>query len=430
MFPGSQGQRQMQDKHHRALPILFFTEMWERFSYYGMRGLLIFYLTKHLLMSDAAAGKIYGAYTALVYLAPLLGGYAADNILGRIKSVYIGGILMMIGHFSLALEGIFFFYAGLAFLIFGNGFFKPNMSSLLGELYTEKQTLRESAYTIFYMGINIGGAFGPLLCGYIGEKYGWHYGFSLAGFGMFIGLVQFYFGRGLIGNVGEFKPSAVSEHRDVPLSRSEKNSLVYLAVLGFFALFFWIPYEQMGSAVSLFTDRKTDRFVFGTEIPASMFQSVNGFMILMFAPITAGIWTALSKEKKDLAISSKFILAVILLGLSYLVLYFGEIFTGNAKTPLIYLMLYYALLTFGELCISPVGLSMAVRLAPVKFSVTVVGFWFTANAVSHYVSGWLSGAYFKWFSVHDFFLFLALVCFGSAVILSVFSRKLEELLNE
>ncbi|HNI99322.1 MAG TPA: MFS transporter, partial [Leptospiraceae bacterium] len=134
----------MQDKHHRALPILFFTEMWERFSYYGMRGLLIFYLTKHLLMSDAAAGKIYGAYTALVYLAPLLGGYAADNILGRIKSVYIGGILMMIGHFSLALEGIFFFYAGLAFLIFGNGFFKPNMSSLLGELYTEKQTLRES----------------------------------------------------------------------------------------------------------------------------------------------------------------------------------------------------------------------------------------------------------------------------------------------
>jgi len=409
--------------HHRGLIVLFFTEMWERFSYYGMRALLVLYLSKHLGFSDLAAGQVYGAYTALVYLTPLLGGYLADKYLGNRNATYLGGILMMLGHFSLAFDKLSFFYLGLGFLILGNGFFKPNISTMVGRLYEDRPWMRESAYTYFYMGINIGGSFGPLLCGYIGETFGWHLGFGLAGLGMLLGLLQFKLGEKLLGKVGiGVNYKNLDQNSSInSLLPEEKKRVIFIFIISFFSIFFWVPYEQMGSSVNLYTDRMVDRVLFGQEIPASVFQSINGFLILAFAPITAWFWKFLHNKNLELSIPAKFILSFLLLGLSHLFLYMGEI-QATQKANILYLLVYYILLTLGELCISPVGLSTVAKVAPEKLASFLMGIWFLSNAISHYLSGWLSGAYSKWFVVHEFFLFLSFLSF-LAIILLLFIKK-------
>ena len=303
----------MEEKHPIGLRVLFFTEMWERFSYYGMRALLALYLTKYLNFTDSQAGQVYGVYTALVYLTPLFGGYLADRFLGNRRAIYIGGILMMFGHLSLAIDKLIFFYLGLGFLILGNGFFKPNISTMLGKLYEEKPNLRESAFTYFYMGINIGGSVGPLICGFIGEKFGWHFGFGLAGFGMFTGLVQLYFGKKFLGEVGKAPnyQSFYEQTTKIKLSLSDKKKVLFIILLSLTSIFFWIPYEQMGSSINLYTDRRVDRVLFGLEIPASVFQSVNGFLILLFAPLIAWFWNNLNRNYKDFSLVSKIIFSFL-----------------------------------------------------------------------------------------------------------------------
>ena len=404
-------------KHHSALPILFFTEMWERFSYYGMRALLVLYLVKQLNFTDYRAGIVYGTYTGLVYLTPILGGYISDRYIGKKVAILLGGVLMMLGHLTLALDSLNTFYLGLLFLILWNGFFKPNISTLLGNLYDSKEGLRDSAFTIFYMGINIGGSLGPLFCGYIGEVYGWHYGFSLAGIGMFLGLLVFSFGVKKIDSsffiINKFSNNKDKSEKE-KLSKLERNKVFLLFFLAIMSIFFWVPYEQMGTSVNLFTDRNVDRTLFGFEIPTSTFQSINGFLILILAPIFALIWQKLSQKKLEPSVPLKFAIGFILLGFSYLILLINN---GDSKTSITLLIGYYFLLTMGELCVSPVGLSTVSRLAPSRFASSLMGVWFMSNAISHYISGWFSGAYSSWMSIQELFLFLGVISLISALLL-------------
>ena len=318
----NQGEINIPVKHHVALPYLFFTEMWERFSYYGMRALLVLYLTKYFHFSDLEAGKVYGAYTGLVYLTPILGGYLSDKFLGSRNSIFIGGICMMLGHLTLAFDSLLAMYWGLFFLIIGNGFFKPNISTLVGKLYKDREELRDSAFTIFYMGINIGGSLGPLFCGYIGEVYGWHYGFSLAAIGMAFGLFVFYKSLSKLGDLGitPDKSINISQQNQSKLTILEIKKIFLLIFLAIMSIFFWVPYEQMGTSVNLFTDRVVDRNIYSLNIPASVFQSVNGFLILIFAPIFALIWQKLAVKKIEPNVPTKFAIGFIFLGISYLIL--------------------------------------------------------------------------------------------------------------
>ncbi len=390
--------------------------MWERFSYYGMRALLVLYLTKYFQFSDLEAGKVYGAYTGLVYLTPILGGYVSDKYLGSRNSIFIGGACMMFGHLTLAFDSLLALYWGLFFLIIGNGFFKPNISTLVGKLYNDREELRDSAFTIFYMGINIGGSLGPLFCGYIGEVYGWHYGFSLAAIGMALGLLVFYKSLSKLGDLGITPERSLNETKDEQskLTTIEIKKIFLLVFLAIMSVFFWVPYEQMGTSVNLFTDRAVDRNIFSFEIPASVFQSVNGFLILIFAPVFAMIWQKLGAKKMEPNVPTKFAIGFIFLGISYFILIISP---PNAKVPVFYLFLYYILLTLGELCVSPVGLSTATKLAPDKFASSLMGVWFLSNAVSHYISGWFSGAYSQWMELNQLFLFLGCISILSGVFL-------------
>ena len=296
----------MRDTHPKGIYILFFTEMWERFSYYGMRALLILYLVKFFKYDDECAGSIYGAYTGLVYLTPILGGYIADKLIGFKNAIFIGGTLMMCGHISLAFSSIEFFYLGLLLLILGNGFFKPNISTYLGTLYKDKPELKDSGFTIFYMGINLGGMFGPLLCGYLGEVYGWHYGFGLAGVGMFAGLIVFKLGLPILSANELTESKSDLKQTSDELTLEEKSRILVILILSVFTMFFWFAFEQAGSSMNLFADRYMERNLLGVEIPASMFQSFNAFLILLLAPFFARLWTGLIRIDKEPNTTLKF----------------------------------------------------------------------------------------------------------------------------
>ena len=377
----------MRDTHPKGIYILFFTEMWERFSYYGMRALLILYLVKFFKYDDEYAGSIYGAYTGLVYLTPILGGYIADKLIGFKNAIFIGGTLMMCGHISLAFSSIEFFYLGLLLLILGNGFFKPNISTYLGTLYKDKPELKDSGFTIFYMGINLGGMFGPLLCGYLGEVYGWHYGFGLAGVGMFAGLIVFKLGLPILSANELTESKSDLKQTSDELTLEEKSRILVILILSVFTMFFWFAFEQAGSSMNLFADRYMERNLLGVEIPASMFQSFNAFLILLLAPFFARLWTGLIRIDKEPNTTLKFSIAFVLLGIGFLFLVFGSTgITPNSqvKTGMIWLILAYLFQTMGELCISPVGLSMVSKLSPARFGGMLMGTWFLSNAISHY----------------------------------------------
>lgn len=420
--------------HPKGLYMLFFAEMWERFSYYGMRALLIFYLTKHWLFSDGSANLIYGAYASLVYITPVLGGYLADRYLGQRKAVLFGGLLLAIGHSLMAVEGnggqsdpaINVFWGALAFIIVGSGFLKANISVMVGQLYKLTDVRRDGAYTIFYMGINVGAAIGTILVGYLGETIGWGYGFGLAGIGMLLGVVVFVLGKAALNGAGE---------APVPLTKSTEwmlyaigvvsvgviwfliqyqsviqNLLVVSGVglLGYvlyetfkldkeprermFAILFlislnplfWGLFEQAGGSMSLFTDRYVDR----GATPASVFQSINPIYIILLAPLFAGLWQWLGKRGKEPSAPAKFGLALAQMGLANLVLVWGaEAYGIAAMTPVLFVFLYYLLATTGELCLSPVGLSAMNRLAPSYLASLIMGAWFYMTAVGNFVAG-------------------------------------------
>ncbi|MGE8142323.1 peptide MFS transporter [Novosphingobium sp. NPDC080210] len=420
--------------HPKGLYMLFFAEMWERFSYYGMRALLIFYLTKHWLFSDGKANLIYGAYTSLVYITPVLGGYLADRYLGQRKAVLFGGLLLAIGHGLMAVEGnggqtdpaINVFWAALAFIIVGSGFLKANISVMVGQLYKLTDVRRDGAYTIFYMGINVGAAIGTILVGYLGETIGWGYGFGLAGIGMLVGLIVFVLGKNVLGGAGE-APAPLAKSREMMLYgigiasvaviwglvqyQSVIQTLLVIsgvALLGYvlyetfklpkeprermFAVLFlislnplfWGLFEQAGGSMSLFTDRYVDR----GATPASLFQSINPIYIIMLAPLFAGLWQWLGRRGKEPSAPAKFGLALAQMGLANLVLVWGaEAYGIAAMTPVIFVFLYYLLATTGELCLSPVGLSAMNRLAPSYLASLIMGAWFYMTAVGNFVAG-------------------------------------------
>lgn len=433
--------------HPKGLFVLFFAEMWERFSYYGMRALLIFYLTKHWLFSDGEAGVIYGAYTALVYITPVLGGYLADRYLGQRKAVLFGAVLLTFGHFLMGFEGdggqdpasLNIFWLALAFIIVGSGFLKANISVMVGQLYPRTDVRRDGAYTIFYMGINLGAAIGSILCGWLGETYGWAYGFGAAGFGMLAGLIVFVMFKPLLLGRGEAPdPARLAQ----PVAGIKFEWLLYLvgilavgvcwwlvqnqAIVGtllggaglilityvvgtavlklpsedrdriFAALFliigsimFWALFEQAGSSLNLFTDRHVDR----GGVPASVFQSINAIYIVLLAPLFAGLWTWLGRRNMEPSTPVKFGLAMMQLGLGFLVLKWGAEAVGMENaTPVIFIFLIYLLHTTGELCLSPVGLSAMNRLAPAHMASLIMGTWFFASATGNFAAGLIAAA--------------------------------------
>ena len=422
--------------HPKGLYMLFFAEMWERFSYYGMRALLIFYLTKHWLFDDGKSNLIYGAYTSLVYITPVLGGYLADRYLGQRKAVLFGAILLACGHFLMAVEGtggmddptINVFWAALSFIIVGSGFLKANISVMVGQLYGIKDVRRDGAYTIFYMGINVGAAIGTILAGYLGETYGWRYGFGAAGVGMLLGLAVFILGKGALRGAGEApKPLAKNtelalygvgvaavaviwgliQFQDVIQTLLIISGLMLLgyvlyqafkldkeprerifAILFLIALnpVFWGLFEQAGGSINLYTDRYVDR----AGVPASLFQSINPIYIILLAPLFSMLWVWLGRRGMEPSAPAKFGLALLQVGAGFLVFVWGADAFGvgpEAKTAVSFVFLLYLLHTTGELCLSPVGLSAMNRLAPGFMASLIMGAWFYMTAVGNFVAG-------------------------------------------
>ena len=420
--------------HPKGLYVLFFAEMWERFSYYGMRALLIFYLTKHWLFDDGKANLIYGAYTSLVYITPVLGGYLADRYLGQRKAVLFGGVLLAIGHLLMAVEGdggqagfeINIFWLALAFIIVGSGFLKANISVIVGQLYPRTDVRRDGAYTVFYIGINVGAALGTILVGYLGETWGWGWGFGLAGIGMLAGLIVFVVFRPLLLGRGE-PPRPLAKRTEWTLYgiglaaiaviwalvqyQSVIQTLLIIsgvALLGYvlfeslklephardrmFAVLFlialnpvfWGLFEQAGGSLNLYTDRYVDR----GGVPASLFQSINPIYIVLLGPIFAALWVWLGKRGLEPSAPAKFGLALAQVGLSFLVFVWGAQMVGpEIATPVFFVFAIYFLQTTGELCLSPVGLSAMNRLAPRHLASLIMGAWFYMTAVGNFVAG-------------------------------------------
>ena len=420
--------------HPRGLFVLFYAEMWERFSYYGMRALLVLYLTKHWMFGDGKANLVYGAYGALVYITPVLGGIIADRYLGQRKAVIVGGIMLAIGHGLMAVEGvggqsdptINVFWAALAFIIVGSGFLKANISVIVGQLYRMTDVRRDSAYTIFYMGVNVGAALGTILVGYLGETIGWSYGFGLAGIGMVVGLIIFVIGRPALQGRGE-APRPLAKSREWSLYaigvgavavcwaliqfQDVIQTLLIVAgvtMLGYtlyeafklpkeprermFAMLFlialnplfWGLFEQGGGSLNLYTDRYVDR----AGVPTSLFQSINPIYIVLLAPIFAALWQWLGRRGLEPSAPAKFGLALTQVGLGFLVFVWGANTVGAAAmTPVFFVFMIYLLHTTGELCLSPVGLSAMARLAPLHLASFIMGAWFYMTAVGNFVAG-------------------------------------------
>jgi POT family proton-dependent oligopeptide transporter len=429
----------------KGLFVLFFAEMWERFSYYGMRAILIFYLTKHFLFAETPAYGVYGAYTSMVYITPVIGGYLADKYLGARKAVLAGGVFIAIGHLLIALlegpqgqQGLYLngFYAGLAFIIVGTGFLKANISVLVGQLYPRDDVRRDGAFSIFYMGINLGAFIGPILVGYLGERVGWSYGFGAAGIGMLLGLVVFVLFRGELRGAGEPPNRArLAERTAVGLSREWLIYLAAIAAVGvswllvrndsvvgtlllacfgvtfiyifyralftlptvekhriFAALYlialsplFWALFEQGGSSLNIFTDQRVDRHLFGWEVPASWFLAINSFWIITLAPVFAALWVWLGKRGIEPNAPLKFALGMIQVGLGFIVLVYGA-GRGDVLTPMIYIVLLNLLHSTAELCFSPVGLSSMTRLAVGSMTGLMMGTWFLATAAGNFLA--------------------------------------------
>ncbi len=463
--------------HPKGLRVLFFTEMWERFSYYGMRAILLLFMTTEtaregLGLATETAGAIYGLYTAGVYLLTLPGGWIADNILGQRKAIWYGGICIMTGHVLLAIPGASaIFYAGLCFVAVGTGLLKPNISSIIGDLYPEKDARRDAGFSIFYMGINIGAILGQTAVAYFGEKVNWHLGFSLAAFGMLIGLIQFRISRNSLGETG-LKPKVdkkikADEPSNKPLgialaviliallillqiygcidmlsavgiantigvlivtvilfffiyvfaagglNAAEKKQMVVIFFLFIGAAMFWSGFEQAGSSLNLFGRDYTNRFLFGWELPTGWLQSVNPVFIVIFAPLIGALWVKLAARNINPKTPLKFATGLFLLAAGFLVMYFAaKIVATGTKVGMTWLILTYFLHTVGELTLSPVGLSATTKLAPRKYYGQMMGVWFVGAALGNLIAGVYSGNFDPENVQQMPDLFMAVVQFG------------------
>jgi proton-dependent oligopeptide transporter, POT family len=388
--------------HPRGLATCFFTEMWERFSYYGMRALLILYMVGStqkpgLGFGTAKAAQIYGLYTMLVYLMGVPGGFIADRYLGHYRAVLIGGIIIACGHFSMAVPGLPFFYLGLGLIIIGTGLLKPNVSTIVGTLYTRDDTRRDAGFSVFYMGINLGAFIAPLICGWLGQKVNWHAGFAAAGFGMCIGLVQYVAGKKYLTPVSQSETPQTKMVESVGTVKSEKLTgtdwarIGAICILTLFGLVFWAGFEQAGSSLNLFADRATRLQFFGWSYPSSWFQSAEPLFVIIFSPIFAWIWVTLGKREPSSP--TKFTMGLAFLAFSFLLIVpAAHIYENNhMRVSPMWLIGLYFLQMAGELCLSPVGLSMTTKLSPPRLVGLMMGVWFFATAMGNYVAGWVAG---------------------------------------
>jgi proton-dependent oligopeptide transporter, POT family len=435
--------------HPAGLFLLFFTEMWERFSYYGMRALLVLYMvdflikraqdgTTHVLGfsglqhtieavygplgTQPLASEIYGLYTAFVYFTPLFGGMLADRILGQRKTVVIGGILMAIGHFLMAVESMFL--VALVFLILGNGCFKPNISTQVGGLYPEGDPRLDRAYTIFYAGVNLGAFFSPLVCGTLGQVYGWHYGFGAAGVGMVLGLLIYLWGQRFLAPDALTKAKA-AHTQETPLTARQWKGIAGLAVLAILNIVFWMVYEQGGNTLQLFADQNTNWHFLSWEIPSTWYQAINPFYIFMLTPVLNALWGWQSRRGTEPPSVTKMAMGCTLLGLSFLPLIF--ISRGMADTTRIgfeWLVGQQFVYTLGEMYLSPIGLALVVKVAPARMVSMLMGLWYMAIFVGNYMAGHI-GTYYGKMSHPSFFLMLLTFAVGAGIAIFLLQRPLK-----
>ncbi|WII70908.1 peptide MFS transporter [Bdellovibrio sp. 22V] len=417
--------------HPRGLFTLFLTEMWERFSFYGMRVLLVLYMTQYLftqaesgkevwgysaikgllegaygtLSHQALSSHIYGLYTAFVYFTPFFGGLIADRYIGQRRAVYVGGLLMAVGHFLMAVESLFF--PALLFLILGNGFFKPNISTQVGGLYEEGDSRRDGAYTLFYMGINLGALLSPFVCGTLGQKVGWHWGFGAAGVGMVASLMIYHFGgRHLPETEHKKSVQEIETKAHTPLSKEEWMRTWALTFLCMVTIFFWGVYEQQGNTMQLWADQKTDWVFFGWEVPSTWYQSMNPLIIIVFAPLLDRMWAWQARRGKAPGTVTKMALGSFLGCVASIIMYMAAGAVGDGKGSVAWLAASTFLITMGELYISPIGLSAVTKVAPVKIVSMMMGVWFLATFFGNYVAGYV-GSFYEVIAKENFFLLLA-----------------------
>ena len=431
--------------HPRALAYLFATEMWERFSYYGMRALLVLYMLKYLFAPRAGevfglawlqsalesvfgplapqplASQIYGFYTGLVYLTPILGGLLADRLLGQRRTVIIGATLMAIGHFMMAFEYLFLFALG--FLILGNGAFKPNISTQVGALYPPGDRRRDRAFSIFYVGINLGAFLAPLICGTLGEELGWHYGFAAAGVGMTLSLIIYLAATPNLPKDAFEKRAALH----APLDRTAWQSIIALLLLFAPISLFWATYEQQGNTITLWADQFTDRHFLGGEIPVTWFQAFNPFMIFAFTPFIVALWRWQGQNEPSTA--TKLSIGCLITALAYLIMVAATWNTGGGKASWLWLLAYFVVITIGELYVSPTSLSLVTKIAPASLLSMMMGVWLSTSFVGGFLAGYL-GTFWSSMEKPYFFLMLALVSAVSGIVIAILRRPLRSVLND
>ena len=425
--------------HPRGLSTLFFTEMWERFSYYGMKAILVLYLTASvaqggLAYAVAKATLIAGFYNMGVYLMSLPGGWVADRFLGARRTVLYGGILIACGHFSMAYPSIVTFYAGLGLIVLGTGLLKPNISTMVGSLYSQEDERRDAGFSIFYMGINIGAMVAPIICGYLGQRVNWHYGFGAAGVGMTFGLIQYVLGRKRLGSVGA-RPAGRNSKTDAaqppraPFSAGEKKRLAVIGILFLFSVIFWMAFEQASTSLNLFSDRLTRNAVFGHEFPSSWFQSVNSIFLIALAPVFSWLWIRLGKRQPSSP--AKFALGLLFAGFGFFVIAYASSLTAGGRVSPLWLTTVYLLHTIGELCLSPVGLSTVTKLAPARIVGLMMGVWFASIALGNFAAGWVAG-FFQSGSdtaLVSLFLKIAFVTTGAAAVLILLTPSIRRMMG-
>ncbi|MHC1744836.1 MAG: peptide MFS transporter [Syntrophobacteraceae bacterium] len=435
--------------HPAGLFVLFFTEMWERFSYYGMRSLLVLYMVDHLFLhpevfervlgfSHLKAGleavfgpldaqplssQIYGLYTAFVYLTPFFGGLLADKVIGQRRAVILGSVLMAVGHFLMAFESLFLL--ALLFLILGNGAFKPNIATQVGSLYPPDDPRRDRAFILFYMGINLGAFFSPLVCGTLGQRFGWHYGFGAAGVGMVSGLCVYLFGQRALAPDNLAK-KAGSPREKLPLTIEERKRVWALVLLCLLNTVFWGVYEQQGNTLQLWADRSTNWIFLGLDIPSTWFQAFNPFMIFLLAPLMNRMWSWQSQRGSEPSSIRKMALGCFLASASYLVMVIAAHNTGpEERSSMVWLIGTVAILTVGELYLSPIGLSLVTKAAPSRIVSMMMGIWFLSSFFGNYFSGFL-GTFWERMPREAFFLMLTGLGLGGGSAIWLLGRTLEQ----
>jgi POT family proton-dependent oligopeptide transporter len=424
----------------RGLYLLFTVEMWERFSFYGMRAIFVLFVADSarggLGWSKAAASQLFGLYGFVAYALPVLGGYLADRFIGTHRSMVIGALILALGHFCMAMPTTPTFFLGASLVMIGTGFFKVNASTMVGQLYEPNDPRRDGGFTIFYMGVNVGATLGQVVCGYFGEsaRWGWHYGFGAAGVGMLLGLAFYLrlrpkYLRG-IGDPPRRAPASIEVKAATPaapLTRDERDRVVALLIVIACTIPFWMAFEQAGSSMNFFADERTNRLVLGFRIPASWFQSVNSTVLILSAPLFAALWTALARRGREPSTPIKMAVALVMMGVGFVFMVAGARRSdGGALVSPLWLVAAYSFHTFGELCLSPIGLSFVTKLAPLKYASLLMGVWFGGTAISELLAGQaasLTDRVAKGELFHllggqaDFFLIFVISSFATAVVL-------------